>query len=437
MNKLAYIDLETSGPNCYEHDIIRFNAVIINTDGEIIVFDRYAKPREPLSPEVEALTGINQVDVEICEVSDIVRTEFLALLQDSIVVGYNLEFYEKFLKTTFTKKVEVTRLNRNGFENNITDLSELIRNGIVSTINIQRALLCGYPAARRIIDSFELCIKNKNNDINFLDLTDDERADHLESLVLKNLCYSGYEMEVIFKRLCFELFRIHKLNLITDFLVAKAVADTLISIADSPSFFGIGCCSFIAYILGITGEKLDPIKHGLIFELGFPQSGNTTESVFGFYVEQSDCDKLISALKKQFGETVTLIESKNELNLSVGEAKIKIITAIDSLQEQYLQIDKMIDTSRIAVFQEDYMCLLHLVSGYSYDDINDIRKSIEKNNKKAIDKYRNEFQSRSNTSLSLEESDQIFDDLKNGLCHASCKACVLSAKVVLNEMFPF
>lgn len=97
----------------------------------------------------------------------------------------------------------------------------------------------------------------------------------------------------------------------------------------------------------------------------------------------------------------------------------------------------MIDTSRIAVFQEDYMHLLHLVSGYSYDDINDIRKSIEKNNKKAIDKYRKEFKSRSSTSLSLVESDQIFDDLKNGLCHASCMACVLSAKVVLDEMFPF
>lgn len=437
MKKIAYIDLETSGLDCEKDEIIKFSALVVGDDKKTIVFDKLAKPYKPLSPAVEKLTGISQSDLNRCEPSNIVKTEFISLIDDATVVGCNLDFDEKFLRITFSEKIELSQIGKKSIEKDISELQRLIKLGNISTVDVQRALHCAYPAARSIIDAFAYSPRNRKYDDNFFKLSEDERAECLESLINDKVCDFGYDTDIIYPRLRFEFVRIRELNLVTAFFVAKTVANTLTKINEMPHFIGMGCCSVIAYILGITGKKLDPIEHGLIFERGFPKDGNTVENLFGFYIEKTDCGKLVDELKKRFGENVTLTENENEFVLSVNGIAFRIITELDVLQEQHLQIDEMIDTSSIAVFQEDYMRLLHFVVGYSFDEANDVRKSICSLNKKAISKQKKNFVTSTGAFLPFVESEHIFDDIVKGLRHACCKAWVLSAKVILDAIFPF
>lgn len=435
MEKIAYVILETSGADCEKDDIIRFTAFNYNKDGKMIVFDKYAKSRNPLSPEFEDLTGIKQSDIAECDPSNIVKVEFLSFIKDATIIGCNLDYYEKCLDISFSKKIDLSKSSTKSTTKFAPELQWLIKLGDILAANAQQALHHIYSVAQKTIDAFDSS-KNKNIDDNFFMLSKEERIVCIQALIDEKVCDFGFDIDIIYPRLRLEFNRILELDLVTDFLVAKAIADTLATIEGKPHFIGMGCCSVIAYILGITGQELNPIQHGLIFQRGFPKDVKPPKYLFGFYVDKSNCARLVNELKNQFGENVTLTENDGESILSINGIEVRIITEIGILKEQYSRIDMMIETSTIGVFQEDYMHLLHLVTGCSFDKANDIRKIISKKNEKAISEEKNNFISSTGAFLPLVESEYAFDNIVKGLQYAPSKAWILSVKVVLDEKFP-
>lgn len=107
MPKFAYIELETSGLDYQEDDVIKYCAKIIEDERVVDTFLEYAKPRKQLSPLVEKLTKITNNDLADCQPSNVVKQNFLQLVDDTIVLARNLDFIEKFLGIRFEKGIEL------------------------------------------------------------------------------------------------------------------------------------------------------------------------------------------------------------------------------------------------------------------------------------------------------------------------------------------
>ena len=72
MNNYVVIDIETSGINPDKDEIIRLSALSIVNGNEAGTFFKLAKPINPLTEEIEILTGITNVDLkEKCGINDL------------------------------------------------------------------------------------------------------------------------------------------------------------------------------------------------------------------------------------------------------------------------------------------------------------------------------------------------------------------------------
>ena len=106
MKSYAYIDIETNGVDSIFCEIIHFSAMKIYA-GKTEYFDKYAKPKNKLTAKTEELVKITNKDLENCESFETVREEFLAFLGDAVIICFNPEFVERFLKTDFPEKGKV------------------------------------------------------------------------------------------------------------------------------------------------------------------------------------------------------------------------------------------------------------------------------------------------------------------------------------------
>ena len=90
-------DLETTGLNNNVHKIIEIGAVKVQKG---VVVDRYSvfvNPREPISYEIENLTGINDSMVKDARTIDAVLPEFLQFCEGAALVGHNASFDVNFV----------------------------------------------------------------------------------------------------------------------------------------------------------------------------------------------------------------------------------------------------------------------------------------------------------------------------------------------------
>ena len=90
------IDLEMSGLDPEQHDIIRYHAV--NRWDEDDEFLEYARPREPLCQLAEQITGITNAALVQCRPSSVVMPEFLAFIDGAELLGDHLGFESGFLR---------------------------------------------------------------------------------------------------------------------------------------------------------------------------------------------------------------------------------------------------------------------------------------------------------------------------------------------------
>ncbi|MDY2628650.1 MAG: PolC-type DNA polymerase III [Lachnospiraceae bacterium] len=90
-------DLETTGLNNNVHKIIEIGAVKVQKG---VVIDRYSvfvNPQEPISYEIENLTGINDSMVKDAGTIDEVLPEFLKFCEGAALVGHNASFDVNFI----------------------------------------------------------------------------------------------------------------------------------------------------------------------------------------------------------------------------------------------------------------------------------------------------------------------------------------------------
>lgn len=311
----------------------------------------------------------------------------------------------------------------------IAELPVLTREGTIGVVNIQRALRCGFPTAAKIYD----LIKDKSRikvEKNIFELDKKRQMLYLEQLINDALPDSGYTPDEVYERLYAEMTVIEKLGMAADFLFARSVAEIVRGIYDKPSFVGVGCCSLVAYMIGITGEDLNPIEHGLIFERGFG-GDEKPERAFSFFVPSGMLPQVIERLEGIYGEQL-FYKHSGGMNFSVGDASVTVLDAIEPLKYSYGKFEESLCFSDMAVFQEDFMRILHYAAGYDYTDANNIRKAMAKRKCNEKNGYRNEFIRKASPRLPLAESQHLFTKMEFSLRHACCKAYILSAKTVID-----
>ena len=103
MNNYVIIDVETSGLDPYEEEIIKLSALKIENKMISKRFSELVKPTKPLTEEVEFLTGITNVDLnEKCRINDLLP-DFLSFIGEDPLVAHNVGFAVKFINAALKK----------------------------------------------------------------------------------------------------------------------------------------------------------------------------------------------------------------------------------------------------------------------------------------------------------------------------------------------
>ena len=103
MNNYVVIDIETSGLDEENDEIIRLSALKIK-NGEISEkFSSFCKPKKPLLKEMEILTGITNADLnEKPQIIDLLP-DFLTFIGNETIVSHNVGFDLKFINAALEK----------------------------------------------------------------------------------------------------------------------------------------------------------------------------------------------------------------------------------------------------------------------------------------------------------------------------------------------
>lgn len=103
MNNYVVIDIETSGINPDKDEIIRLSALSIVNGNEAGTFFKLAKPINPLTEEIEILTGITNADLnEKRQINDLLP-DFLNFIGDNPLVAHNIGFDIMFINVALKK----------------------------------------------------------------------------------------------------------------------------------------------------------------------------------------------------------------------------------------------------------------------------------------------------------------------------------------------
>jgi DNA polymerase III alpha subunit (gram-positive type) len=89
------IDLETSGLDPGQHEIIRYHAVNVRDEDD--EFFEYARPRELLCDLAEEITVITNADLAQCRPSRVVLGEFLSFINGAATISKDSSFEHSFL----------------------------------------------------------------------------------------------------------------------------------------------------------------------------------------------------------------------------------------------------------------------------------------------------------------------------------------------------
>lgn len=101
------IDLETTGLNAKRNSITEITAIQFKNGEEVAKFSTLVKPTEDISPEVEAITGINNAMVQQAPPLITVLSDLCAFVgREPIIVGHNVPFDIRFLQ----EKLQATGL---------------------------------------------------------------------------------------------------------------------------------------------------------------------------------------------------------------------------------------------------------------------------------------------------------------------------------------
>ena len=122
---------------------------------------------------------------------------------------------------------------------------------------------------------------------------------------------------------------------------------------------------------------------------------------------------------------------EGEYILHIDKVEIPIITSVDTLKwVRDWSYDRFcyLGTTQ---YTEDYMHFIHYVAGYSYDEVEKIRRVICSFRKNEIDELEAQFIKRCPQWVACAEKFSLFDKIVHGLRMSISKAYCVSALKVL------
>ncbi|HHV78192.1 MAG TPA: DEAD/DEAH box helicase [Firmicutes bacterium] len=123
--KYVALDLETTGLNPLEDEIIEVAAVVYSEGRAEKEFTSLVKPSKPVPPSIALITGISQEILAGAPTAEAVLEELRPLLEGAMIVAHNAQFDLNFLEAT------ARRLSVRGFE----------YEGVVDTLELSRLVL--------------------------------------------------------------------------------------------------------------------------------------------------------------------------------------------------------------------------------------------------------------------------------------------------------
>lgn len=118
MKSYVVVDIETTGTQPLNSDIIEIGAVYIENNEVKNTFNRLVKPEQIISPYITSITGITNEMVASEPPIEEVMPEFIDFCKNATLIGHNLIVFDYRML-----KVKATRL---GFEFNQTALDTLV-----------------------------------------------------------------------------------------------------------------------------------------------------------------------------------------------------------------------------------------------------------------------------------------------------------------------
>ncbi len=224
-----------------------------------------------------------------------------------------------------------------------------------------------------------------------------------------------------------EIIRIMELDMAKHFCIAKKISEFLKEKDESPRFIGNGCCSLMAYLLGIT--DINPFEYGLIFERYFNEKSNLQE-LFGFYMDEDTLDELAVYLKECF-EFVEIEIGDGESVLHIDKVEISIITSIEVLKGAQDWTCERFCRLKTTPYTEDYMHFIRYIAGYNYDEVEKIRRIICSCKKDEEDALEAQFIKRCPQWVTCAERFALFDKIAHGMRMSISKAYCVSVLKLL------
>ncbi|MGO1931400.1 MAG: 3'-5' exonuclease, partial [Ruoffia tabacinasalis] len=103
-NKIAIVDIETTGPNIDEGDrIIQIGAIIISEGNIVNTYSMLINPNREIPDHIAKLTGIKEEDVVNAPQFNSVATLWHERLKDCVFIAHNLGFDLRILKESFER----------------------------------------------------------------------------------------------------------------------------------------------------------------------------------------------------------------------------------------------------------------------------------------------------------------------------------------------
>lgn len=94
----AFVDLETTGLNCHQDEVIEIAAIICGNNGKKEMFETLVKPRGSVPKQITFLTGINDEMLRDAPLPEELFGKIRTLLDGKIIVAHNAPFDLGFLQ---------------------------------------------------------------------------------------------------------------------------------------------------------------------------------------------------------------------------------------------------------------------------------------------------------------------------------------------------
>ena len=98
-NEVVVFDLETTGLNIAECEIIEIGAVKLRAGQIVETFDTLIKPKKPIPPDATAVNNITDEMVEDCLSIEQIFPDFYKFIDGTVLVAYNIDYDYGVLKT--------------------------------------------------------------------------------------------------------------------------------------------------------------------------------------------------------------------------------------------------------------------------------------------------------------------------------------------------